>query len=411
MTFEEKKEAYAKLIVQAGVHVRPGQRVSLSCPIEAYEFARLVVKYAYEAGAIEVVTDYQDDVTARLKLENAPLSVFQAFPEWTALEKNTYAKTDVAFIHLVGSDPDALKGVDLKKLAARRKAAHEALKEYYKLQSTMGFKWNVSAVPTKAWAVKVFPGENPDTAMTRLWNAIFGTVRIGDGDPYEKWMEHAADLAERGRKLNEWQFESLHYTNALGTDFTVGLVQNHRWEGGADLDKADGGRFFANMPTEEVFTMPHREKAEGVLKSALPLSYQGSLIEDFSLTFKDGKVVDFEARKGQEALQSLLDTDEGSRHLGECALVPYPSPVSAQGVLFLETLFDENAACHFALGNCYETNLIGGAEMSDKELTSHGANFSSNHVDFMVGTSDLMIVGRRADGEEITVFENGTWAF
>lgn len=411
MTFEEKKEAYARLIVKAGVHVRKGQKVVVSCPVEAYEFGRLVVRYAYEEGAEEVFMEYQDDPLARFKLDYAPLSVFERFPEWDALKRNTLAKQDAAFIHLVGSDPEALKGADMKKLSARQRAAHEALKEYYKLQSTMGFKWNVSAVPTKAWAVRVFPNENPDVAMTRLWNAIFSAVRIGEGDPFEKWMAHADDLAMRSKRLTEWQFDSLHYVNALGTDFTVGLVKNHVWEGGADRDKTDGNRFFANMPTEEVFTMPDLRRADGVLKASMPLSYRGNLIEDFTLTFENGKVVDFDARKGRETLQALLDTDEGSRHLGECALVPYPSPVSEQGILFLETLFDENEACHFALGNCYETNLKGGADMSEEELAAAGGNLSANHVDFMVGTEDLKIVGTRPDGTEITVFENGAWAF
>lgn len=411
MTFEEKKETYAKLLVKAGVHVRPGQRVIVECPIEAYEFGRLVVKAAYEEGAKVVVQEYVDYETLRLSLDHSPMEVFEHFPEWKALEKNTYAKTDAAFIHLVGFDPDAMKGADMNKFSAYIKAAHEAMKEYYKMQSSMGFKWNVSAVPTKAWAVKVFPGENPDVAVTRLWNAIFACVRIGDGDPFERWMAHADDLAARGKQLTEWQFDSLHYTNSLGTDFTVGLVKNHRWEGGADIDKADGGRFFANMPTEEVFTMPHRLRADGVLKSALPLSYRGNLIDEFSLTFKDGAVVDYDAKKGKEALKSLLETDEGSRRLGEVALVPYPAPVSEQGILFLETLFDENAACHFALGACYETNVEGGADLSEEELRALGGNKSAEHVDFMVGTADLKVTGKTADGREITVFENGTWAF
>ena len=411
MTFEEKKEAYARLLVKAGVHVRQGQRVAITCPVEAYEFSRLVTKYAYEEGASEVVTEFLDDVTMRMKLDYAPQSLFETFPAWNALRLNGYAKEDTAFIHLVGNDPEALKGADMKKFSAYIRSMHEALQEYYKMQSTMGFKWNVSAVPTRAWAGKVFPNENPDVAMTRLWNSIFATVRIGDGDPFPKWMAHADDLAMRSKRLTEWQFDSLHYTNSLGTDFTVGLVKNHRWEGGADIDKTDGERFFANMPTEEVFTMPHRLRAEGVLKSSLPLAYQGNLIEDFTLTFRDGAVVDFDARKGKEALQAILDTDEGSRHLGECALVPYPSPVAAEGVLFLETLFDENAACHFALGHCYETNMSGGAEMSDEELEALGGNHSANHVDFMVGTEDLKIVGMLQNGMKITVFENGTCAF
>lgn len=411
MTFEEKRQEYAKLIVNAGVALRKGQRVYLTCPIEAYDFGRMVVKEAYLAGASEVVVDWEDDICARLKYDYAPLSVFEKYPEWLALEKNTYAKEDTAFIHIVGSDPEVFKGVDTKKIQARQKSAYEALKEYYKLMSTMGFKWNVSAIPTKAWASKVFPDMDIEKAMEKLWDAIFGTVRIGDGPATEKWMEHARILKEKCEKLNKWQLKTLHYKNSLGTDFTVGLVENHRWEGGADRDPKDGKPFFANMPTEEVFTMPHRMKADGVLYSALPLSYNGSLIEDFKLTFKDGEVIDYEAKKGQEMLKLLLEGDEGSRHLGECALVPFPSPVAEQGILFLETLFDENAACHFALGNCYETNLEGGAEMSEDDLKAHGGNISLNHVDFMVGTKDLVITGVTKDGKNVEVFKNGTWAF
>lgn len=410
MTFEEKKTEYARLIVKAGVHVRKGQEVFLRCPVECYDFGRLVAKFAYEEGASNVHVEYMDDVTMRLKLENAPMSVFENYPQWDADRLNTWAKTDVAFIVLVGSDPDALKGVDVKKLQASAKASHEKLKDYHKLQSTMGFKWNVVGIPTKAWAAKVFPNMNIDVAMTRLWDAIFGATRIGQGDAYELWMEHADNLKDKCNKLGEYQFKTLHYTNALGTDFTVGLVKNHRWEGGADCDKKDGGRFFANMPTEEVFTMPDNRVAEGRLVASLPLSYRGTLIENFEFTFKDGQVVDYKAEKGEEALKGLLESDEGSKRLGECALVPYPCPVSEQGILFLETLFDENAACHFALGACYETNLVGGAEMDEEELAKHGANQSMNHVDFMVGTADLKIVGTTYDGEEVTVFENGNWA-
>lgn len=411
MTFEEKQAEYARLIVKAGAAVRKGQRVYFSCPIECYEFGRMVVKEAYLAGALEVVVHWQDDVVARLRYDYAPLEVFENFPEWKALEMNTYAKTDVAFIYLTGSDPEAFKGVDLQKQQAAMKASHEALKDFTKAESTMAVKWTVLAIPSRAWAAKVFPEMNVDTAMTRLWDAIFATVRIGSGDAYEAWMKHADTLAEKCRILNEWQLDSLHYTNSLGTDFTVGLVKNHRWEGGADIDKTTGDRFFANMPTEEVFTMPDNRRAEGTLVSAMPLSYRGTLIENFRFTFHDGKVVDYDAEKGKDCLTSLLESDEGSRRLGECALVPYPSPVAKQGILFLETLFDENAACHFALGNCYETNLEGGADMSEDELHAHGGNTSMNHVDFMVGTKDLKITGIRKDGSEVMVFKNGTWAF
>ena len=411
MTFEEKKEEYARLIVKAGAHVRKGQKVNLTCPIECYDFGRMIVKYAYEEGASEVSVHWDDDVCARLKFDYAPMEVFEHFPEWRALELNSDAKNDAAFIHLVGSDPEAFKGVDRNKQKASRVASHEALKDYYKLQSTMGFKWNVSAVPTIAWAKKVFPDLNESVALTRLWDAIFAACRVGEGDAYERWMQHADDLHEKCEKLTAWQFTALHYSNSLGTDFWVGLAENHRFEGGADLDKKDGGRFFANIPTEEAFTMPDNRKAEGKLVASMPLSYSGNLIENFWFEFRDGAVIDYGAEKGQETLKMLLDSDEGSRRLGECALVPYPSPVSSQGILFLETLFDENAACHFALGACYETNIQGGPEMSEEELHAHGGNTSMNHVDFMVGTADLKITGITKDGEEVTVFENGTWAF
>ncbi|MBR6323239.1 MAG: aminopeptidase, partial [Lachnospiraceae bacterium] len=343
MTFEEKQADYARLIVKAGAAVREGQRVFLSCPIEAYEFGRMVVKEAYLAGAEAVVVKWQDDVTTRMTYEYAPLSVFSEFPEWQALEMNTYAREDYAFIYLSGSDPEAFKGVDIRKMQAAMEAAQEPMKEYRKAQSTMAVKWTVLAIPSRGWAAKVFPGMNVDTAVTRLWDAIFATVRIGSGDPYEKWMAHADNLAEKCRILNEWQLDSLHYENSLGTDFTVGLVENHRWEGGADIDKKNGARFFANMPTEEVFTMPDCRRAEGTLVSAMPLSFRGSLIENFRLTFKDGEVTDFDAEKGKESLKALLESDPGSKRLGECALVPYPSPVAEQGILFLKTLFDENA--------------------------------------------------------------------
>lgn len=411
MTFEEKKEEYARLIVQAGVHVRKGQKVVLTCPVECFEFGRMIVKYAYEEGAEEVILKWSDDPCRRMWYENAPMEVCGAYPEWTALEYNTLGKNDAAFIDLVGSDPEAFKGIDPEKMAARSKAADTALKEYNKLASSMGFKWNVSAVPTFAWAKKVFPGLNENVALTRLWDAIFEACRVGEGNASEQWLAHAEELHDRCAKLNGWQFTSLHYTNAAGTDFRVGLVEDHIWEGGADTDKKDGGKFFANLPTEEVFTMPDNRKAEGKLVASLPLSFRGSLIENFWFEFKDGAVVRFGAEKGEEHLKTLLESDDGAKHLGEVALVPYPSPVAKQGILFLETLFDENAACHFALGGCYETNLKGGVDMTEEELHEHGGNTSMEHVDFMVGTKDLKITGTLKNGEEVTVFENGTWAF
>lgn len=415
ITFQDKLKLYAALIVKAGVHVRPGQRVYVNCPAECYEFGRYVTEAAYREGASEVIMKFSDDVITKLTYTYASLAKFENFPQWAADERNFYAKDDTAFIHLVGSDPDALKGVSPDKLKANMKSSHEKLSDYFKLQSTMGFKWNVSAVVTKAWAKKVFPELSEAQAVQKLWNAIFKAVRI-DGTAsgqlvYKRWMRHADKLKKKCEILNAWQLKQVTYKNSLGTDFTVGLVENHIWEGGADLDKKDGGRFFANMPTEEVFTMPDNRVAEGRLVSAMPLSYQGSVIEHFSLDFKNGEVVSYHAEKGEELLKMLLESDEGSRRLGEIALVPFPSPISAQNILFLETLFDENAACHFALGACYETNLKGGPEMTEEELKSCGGNISMNHVDFMVGTADLSITGITKDGKAVDIFKDGTWAF
>lgn len=410
MTFDEKLRAYARLIASSGIHIKKGQDVVLRCPVECYSFARLLVEESYKEGAHDVIVIWDDALTERIRYEYAELSVFEEYPQWKADLLLQYARTDAALISISGTDPEVFKGVDTRKQRIAMKAANAALKEYYDKMTRGEFKWNVSAVPTMDWAKKVFTDCSGQEAISRLWEAIFKAVRIGEGDPVELWEEHASKLADKCKFLNDKQFVKLHYKNSFGTDFIVGLVKNHRWEGGADIFK-DGSHYFANMPTEEVFTMPHRQQADGTVVSALPLSYQGNLIRNFSLTFKNGRVEDFAAEEGYESLKLLLETDEGSRHLGEVALVPLPSPVAEQGILFYNTLFDENASCHFALGECYPTNMLGGSEISEDELIALGGNTSDNHVDFMVGTKDLDITGYTADGKAFAVFRNGNWAF
>lgn len=410
MTFEEKQREYARLIAGSGICVEKGQDVVLRGPVEGYLFVRMIIEECYKAGAHDVITLWEDAESARLRYDYADLSVFEEVKSWRVEPLLEYARSEGAFISITGSDPEVFKGVDADKQRAAMKASSVALKEYYEKMTKSAFKWNVSAIPTVGWAKKVFPDCTEEEAVLNLWEAIFKAVRIGDGDPVALWTAHAKTLAEKSKVLNEKQLVRLHYTNSIGTDFTVGLVKNHRWEGGADTAK-DGGTYFANMPTEEVFTMPHRMKADGVLVSALPLSYQGNLIRNFTLTFREGRVEEFTAEEGYESLKRLLDTDEGSRRLGEVALVPLPSPVADQGILFYNTLFDENASCHFALGECYSTNLEGGAKLTPEALKEQGGNQSDNHVDFMIGTKDLNIVGYTEDGEEFVVFKNGTWAF
>lgn len=407
MTFAEKQEQYAGLLVKLGVNIQPGQELVVRCAAETAPFARLVAKAAYEAGAKEVIVHFRDEILTRLRYENAPMEVFENVPAWEAESMNYYAARGAAFLSIVSDDPEAMKGVDHAKMAARTVSADEAFRPYYTRMDKNELQWCVAAVPSPAWAKKVFPEKSEEDAVAALWKAIFQTVRIGE-NAEEKWQEHGRTLAGRSRMLNEKQFKKLRYQNSLGTDFTVGLAQNHIWAGGAD-QTADGVTFFANMPTEEVFTMPDCEQAEGVLKSALPLSHQGSLIQNFTLVFHEGKVVEYHAEQGEETLKMILDTDEGSKRLGEVALVPYDSPISQSKILFLQTLFDENASCHFALGQCYPNTMQGGELLSKEELREKGGNYAMNHVDFMVGTSDLTITGIDAEGNETPIFVNGTW--
>lgn len=405
---EEKIREYARLVVRTGVNVQPGQEIVIKCPAEHFEFARLLIEEAYKAGAGEVIMQWSDSVEARLYYENVSEEVLSAVPQWKADSLNYYAKRGAGFISVSGSDPESFKGVDPKRMQLHSAAMDKALEEYYKLMMSSQVPWTVAAVPQKQWAKKVFPALTQEEAMRSLWERILQAVRIGEKDAVEEWAAHDRFLKEKCRMLNEYGFEKLHYSNGIGTDFTVGLVKNHIWEGGSE--KAGTGTVFeANMPTEEIFTMPDKRIAEGTLVSALPLSHQGNLIRNFKLVFREGQVVDYSAEEGLETLKAILEGDEGSKRLGEVALVPYSSPISRMKTLFYNTLFDENASCHFALGECYPTTVQGGAQMSEEELSAIGGNFSMNHVDFMVGTADLTVTGIKENGERVILFENGDW--
>ncbi len=406
---EEKIRAYARLIVRMGINVQPGQEVVIKCPVEHYEFARLLIAESYAAGAAEVIMQWSDNVEARQLYENVSDQVLSTIPQWKADSLNYYAKRGAGFISISGNDPESFKGVDPRKMQLRSVAMDKALTDYNKLLMSSMIPWTVAAVPQKQWAKKVFPGCSEEEAMGKLWEKILEAVRIGDQDVVQAWKDHDAFLKEKCRMLNEHAFTKLHYKNSLGTDFTVGLVKNHIWEGGSETAGTDVV-FEANIPTEEIFTMPDKNVAEGTLVSAMPLSFRGNLIKNFTLTFHQGQVVDYTAEEGLESLKTLLESDEGSRRLGEVALVPYSSPISRMKTLFYNTLFDENASCHFALGECYPTTVKGGTKMSEEELSAIGGNSSMNHVDFMVGTEDLTITGIKEDGEEIVIFKKGDWS-
>lgn len=406
----EKLRAYARLIVRHGVNVSEGIYVLIRCPIIAADFGRMVMEEAFDCGAKDVIMQYSDEKTARVRYDKAALAQFETVPAWQAEQNNFYAREGTVAISIVAEDPEAFSGVDGQKLLASAKARNEALKEFYDIMDAGNLRWTVVAYPCAAWAKKVFPGETESKAIDKLWDAILHSVRITRGDPSAKWEKHDRLLKRRAAKLNRYAFKELLYKNSLGTDFRVGLPEHHIWYGGSETSN-DGYVYFPNMPTEEIFTMPHRMQADGVVYASMPLSYQGCLIDRFSLTFRDGKVIDHHAEIGNDALTRLLETDEGSRRLGEVALIPYDSPIRKQEILFYNTLFDENASCHLALGRCYPNTVKGGELLSKEALEAVGGNDSVNHVDFMIGTADMTITGVTKDGEHIPVFENGNFVF
>ncbi|MDD6095006.1 MAG: aminopeptidase [Clostridia bacterium] len=406
---EEKISEYARLAVEVGVNLQKGQTLMVCCPVENAFFARKIADCAYERGAKDVIVDWRDDYISRKHWLYADDSLFDRVYPWDADKRNTLAKEGAAYIFICGDDPENLKGVNGERIRRWETARGRDLKEFLDLETSNGFPWCVISAPVKSWADKVFPGE--ENSLEKLWEAVFAAVRInGDGTAPEKWKEHCKRLESLCEKLNGYNFKSLHYKNSLGTDLTVEMPENHLWLGGGDTARS-GVRFVANMPTEEVFCAPLKTGVNGTLCASMPLAYNGNIIEGIRFTFKDGRITEVHADKGEGILKGAVDTDEGSHYLGEIALVPYDSPISNTGILFYETLFDENASCHFAFGQAYSASIKGGDYMSAEELLKAGINAEScTHTDFMVGSADLSIVGTTHDGEEITVFENGNFA-
>lgn len=406
---EQLLDKYARLVVRVGVNLQQNQQLIINAPITCAGFARRLAREGYDAGAHDVMICWNDEQFAKLRYQMASKVVFTEYPEWRRRLYMDYAEQGAAFISIFAEDPEIFCDVEPERLKLSQQAAGAALMEYRERMMKNQNAWCVVSMPTDSWSGRVFPGMDAEAASTLLWQRIFQAVRVDAvSDPVENWQKHTAFLQKAADFLNEQKFVSLHYTNALGTDLTVGLPEGHIWAGGAEYTE-NGVRFVANMPTEEVYTLPQRDGVQGVAVATRPLNYNGNLIENFRLTFQDGRVVGFEAEKGQELLQQLLSTDEGASYLGEVALVPYDSPISQSGVLFFNTLFDENAACHLALGKAYPTCLEGGTQMQSIELLQHGANDSLIHEDFMIGSQDLAVTGRTHSGEEIPVFRNGNF--
>ena len=405
---EYNLEKYAELTVTTGINLKKGQTLVIMAPIDASPFARLCAKKAYEAGAKDVVVHYNDEQLSRIKFDHAQMDVFEDVPAWFADSRNHYAKIGAAFLSIHASDPNVFSGVDPKKLAVSNIAQRKAMHPYRNALDEGKIAWCIVSVPTPAWAKKVFPDLAQEEAIDTLWNAIFKATRVNTEDPKASWKQHKMQIDQRRGFLNEKQFVSFRYQNSLGTDLTVGLPENHIFEG-AGATTIYGTPFIPNMPTEEIFSMPHRDKVEGKIYASMPLNYQGTLVKDFWFSFHEGRIVDFGAKEGYEALKNLIDTDEGAHYLGEIALVANDSPISNMGILFYNTLYDENASCHFAIGKCYPTCIENGLSYSREELLKKGGNDSLEHVDFMVGTKDLRITATTKEGEQVDIFLDGNW--
>lgn len=407
--FNENLKKYARLIAETGVNVQDNHTVVLQISVDQAPLARLIMEEAYRLGAAEVIVQWSDETIQREFLAHAATDRIENVPQYKIDQTDDWIAKGASRISVVSSNPDALAGVDAQRVAAFQTANGKALVNLRKATQANKVSWTVVAAASEGWAAKVFPElATSEEQVDALWNEIFKTTRIYEENPVIAWDIHDKKLQEKAAELNEQQFTALHYT-APGTDLTIGLPKNHLWEGAGSYN-ARGEEFMANMPTEEVFTAPDSRRVDGYVSSTKPLSYAGTIISGMKFTFKDGKVVDFSAEQGEEALKNLLAIDEGAKHLGEVALVPDPSPISQSGLIFYNTLFDENASNHLAFGSAYAFNLQGGTEMSEEELAEAGLNRSQTHVDFMVGSDKMNIDGIKEDGTIVPVFRNGDWA-
>lgn len=409
--YKEKLQQYAELLVKVGMNVQPKQPVFIRSSVETLELTHLIVEEAYHCGASDVRVVYSDPTLKRLKFENESVEHFanHEIKSYDVEARMDYVKRGAANLALISEDPDLMDGIDSQKLQAFQQQNARAFKGYMESVQKNQFPWVVAAFPSKALAKRVYPELSVEEAYIKFIDEVFDIVRIDGNDPVENWRQHIANLSVYAQKLQQKNYHALHYVSE-GTDLTVGLAKNHIWEDATSYVNGKEQAFIANIPTEEVFTAPDRNRVDGYVTNKLPLSYNGTIIDQFKLMFKDGEIIDFSAEKGEAVLKDLINTDEGSRRLGEVALVPDDSPISNRNTIFYNTLFDENAACHLAIGSAYAFNIQGGTEMTVEEKIASGLNDSNVHVDFMIGSSDLTIYGILEDGSKELVFENGNWA-
>ena len=400
---------YADLVIQIGANIQPGQRLLLGAPIETAPLARLITASAYRAGARFVDVVWQDDQIELARFNNAPRDSFEEYQTWYTDLLLEYAQRGDAFIDIYANDPDLLAAQDPELVSIARRTSARYIQPINDLLMRNTAPWSIVSAPIPSWAAKVFPAHSPEEQVARLWGLIFSVCRLDHDDPIGAWDTHIGRLEAWASYLNGRRYDALHY-RAPGTDLTIGLPQGHVWKAARDT-AASGLAFMPNLPTEEVFTMPHMARVDGVVSATMPLNLSSTLVENLKVTFENGLVINVSATAGEEHMRNLLATDEGASRLGEVALVPHSSPISQSGVLFYNTLFDENAASHIALGKAYPYTLEGGNAMSNEQLAAAGGNDSLTHVDFMIGSSKMNVDGIRADGTVEPVMRSGEWAF
>ena len=409
MVTEKMYDKLAQLVVRKGVNVQKDQPVVIRAHVQDAAFVKKIVKCAYEAGARYVSVEWHDSDLTKMAYEYESKEVLSQVPQWKYDKTKAQHDDGACYITVLSDKPGVMAGVDSEKIKAANMAYYTKMADLMSYTMNNEGQWSVIGVPSVEWAKTVFPDLPEEEAFEKLGDAIFAVTRVSeDNDPIAEWDLHDKELIEHARKMNAYRFVKLHFTSELGTDVEVELVKDHIWVGGGCT--TPGGVYFdPNMPTEECFCMPLKTGVNGIVYASKPLDYEGKVIDGFWLRFENGKAVEFGARDGEEALAQLLSYDEGSAYLGEVALVPYDSPVSQSGILFFNTLYDENAACHLALGRPYPENIEGGETMSKEELAAHGANDSMQHVDFMIGTRGTDIDGILEDGSVVPVFRDGNW--
>ncbi len=402
--------AYAEQVVRSGLNLRPGRRLIVwRAPVEAPDFVAAVAEYAYRAGARLVVPMWSSDAVTLARFRNAPPDSFGEYASWSTQALHEAALQGDSFLLIPSSNPDLLRGEDERRVSQAVKTESRHMQRYLDLAKANKVVWTVIALPSQPWALKVFPELPASEALARLWREVLSFCRVDRDDPAAAWRSHVEEIAERKRYLNARRYRSLRFA-APGTRLTVGLPPGHLWQGG-QAETPEGVAFSPNMPTEEVFTLPHRDEVEGTVVATKPLYYGGLAVEDFTMTFRKGKVISVSAKRGERQLEEIVATDEGAARLGEVALVSHRCPVAQSGRVFFHPLIDENAACHLAMGLAYRFCLERGAELSEEEFLASGGNGSMIHIDFMIGSGEMSVYGVGKDGREEAVLKNGDWAF